>query len=177
MSSQDRSNPGSNDHEKASNTCSRATLTSFAADKDQSRVHLYRVPAGGIQPQVALHDNGILHLVYYQVTRTTEICSMRAPKMVVRPSHPLCRLIVAAVRSRRGRSAARKSRSGKAAGCMSPGTLRPTQARSTLIPENLAHRCFTYASTIRETHSRQRGRSNPASGEGKTKRNTFIPRK
>src|SRR5262245_31650524 len=42
-----------------------ATL-SFAADKDtHDRIRLYRIPNGGIQPQVALDEKGTLHLVYY----------------------------------------------------------------------------------------------------------------
>jgi len=43
-----------------------AALRSFAAEKSPSegkRIHLERVP--GIQPQVALDDRGVLHLVYY----------------------------------------------------------------------------------------------------------------
>lgn len=43
-----------------------ATLTSFAADKGTpGRIRFYRVPNGGIQPQVALDARGTLHLVYY----------------------------------------------------------------------------------------------------------------
>jgi len=42
-----------------------AALTGFAAGTDNSRIHLHRVPDGGIQPQVALDEKGILHLVYY----------------------------------------------------------------------------------------------------------------
>src|SRR5262249_1442336 len=41
-----------------------ATL-SLAADKDtHGSVRFYRVPNGGIQPQVAFDDSGTLHLVY-----------------------------------------------------------------------------------------------------------------
>ncbi|HWB84396.1 MAG TPA: sialidase family protein [Bryobacteraceae bacterium] len=43
-----------------------ATLTSFAAGRDtRDRIRLYRIPNGGIQPQLALDDRGTLHLVYY----------------------------------------------------------------------------------------------------------------
>jgi hypothetical protein len=45
-----------------------ATLTGFsaeAAEDGDGRVRLCRVPNAGIQPQVALDDKGILHLVYY----------------------------------------------------------------------------------------------------------------
>jgi hypothetical protein len=43
-----------------------AALSSFAQDQNkQSRVHIYRVPNGGIQPQVAVDDMGTLHIVYY----------------------------------------------------------------------------------------------------------------
>jgi hypothetical protein len=42
-----------------------AAFSSFGAEKDTDRVRLYRVPNGGIQPQVALDDRGTLHLVYY----------------------------------------------------------------------------------------------------------------
>src|SRR6516165_2007709 len=43
-----------------------ATLTGFGAEKDtQGRVRIYRVPNGGIQPQVALDGGRTLHLVYY----------------------------------------------------------------------------------------------------------------
>jgi hypothetical protein len=43
-----------------------ATLTGFAAENEtQDRIRVYRVPNGGIQPQVALDDKGTLHLVYY----------------------------------------------------------------------------------------------------------------
>jgi hypothetical protein len=42
-----------------------ATL-GFGADKDtQGRIRFYRIPNGGIQPQVALDEKGTLHLVYY----------------------------------------------------------------------------------------------------------------
>jgi hypothetical protein len=41
-------------------------LSSLAAEKDShGRVLFCRVPAGGIQPQMALDDGGVLHLVYY----------------------------------------------------------------------------------------------------------------
>jgi hypothetical protein len=44
-----------------------ATLTSFAAETDtQDGVRCYRVPNGGIQPQMAIDDRGILYLVYSQ---------------------------------------------------------------------------------------------------------------
>ena len=43
-----------------------ATLAGFAQGKDStSPVRLYRVPTGGIQPQIALGRNGTLHLLYY----------------------------------------------------------------------------------------------------------------
>jgi hypothetical protein len=43
-----------------------AALSSFAQDQNtQSRVRVYRVPNGGIQPQVAVDDMGTLHMVYY----------------------------------------------------------------------------------------------------------------
>src|SRR5215469_4532056 len=42
-----------------------AAFSSFGAEKDTDRVRLYRVPNGGIQPQLALDDRGTLHLVYY----------------------------------------------------------------------------------------------------------------
>jgi hypothetical protein len=43
-----------------------ASLTSFAEKQDsQSGIRIYRVPSGGIQPQVAVDDMGTLHLVYY----------------------------------------------------------------------------------------------------------------
>ena len=43
-----------------------ATITAFGVEKDtRSRVRLYRVPNGGIQPLAALVDRGTLHLVYY----------------------------------------------------------------------------------------------------------------
>ena len=43
-----------------------AALTSFAEQQDsQRRLRMYRVPNGGIQPQVAVDDIGTLHLVYY----------------------------------------------------------------------------------------------------------------
>jgi hypothetical protein len=41
-------------------------LASFGSEKETlTRVRCYRVPHGGIQPQVALDDRGILHLIYY----------------------------------------------------------------------------------------------------------------
>ena len=43
-----------------------ATIAAFGTEKDtRSRVRLYRLPNGGIQPQAALDDRGALHLVYY----------------------------------------------------------------------------------------------------------------
>ncbi len=43
-----------------------AAFTGFAAGKStRGRIHLHRVPDGGIQPQVALDERGTLHLVYY----------------------------------------------------------------------------------------------------------------
>jgi hypothetical protein len=43
-----------------------ATATSFAAEKDrQGPIGFYRVPNGGIQPQVAVDERSTLHLVYY----------------------------------------------------------------------------------------------------------------
>ena len=45
-----------------------AALTSFAAEKSPTageRIRLQRVPEAGIQPQVAIDERGILHLVYY----------------------------------------------------------------------------------------------------------------
>src|SRR5262245_52610457 len=43
-----------------------AAFTGFAAEKDRSgRVHFYRIPHGGIQPQVAIDQGGTLHLLYY----------------------------------------------------------------------------------------------------------------
>lgn len=48
-------------------TCA-AALTSFAAEKkveSGDRVRLHRVPEGGLQPQLALDDRGILHMIYY----------------------------------------------------------------------------------------------------------------
>src|SRR5215469_11546359 len=43
-----------------------AALNIFAQDQNtQSRVRIYRVPNGGIQPQVAVDDMGTLHIVYY----------------------------------------------------------------------------------------------------------------
>ena len=43
-----------------------AALTSCAEKQDsQSGIRIYRVPNGGIQPQVAVDDRGTVHLVYY----------------------------------------------------------------------------------------------------------------
>ena len=45
-----------------------ATVTGFsaqAAEEGQGRIRLYRVPNNAIQPQVALDDSDVLHLVYY----------------------------------------------------------------------------------------------------------------
>jgi hypothetical protein len=42
-----------------------AGFSSLGAERGTDRVQLYRVPNGGIQPQVALDDTGALHLVYY----------------------------------------------------------------------------------------------------------------
>jgi hypothetical protein len=42
-----------------------ATLSSFAAEDTEDRIRRFRVPNGGIQPQVALDASGTLHLVYY----------------------------------------------------------------------------------------------------------------
>src|SRR5882724_7092599 len=43
-----------------------AALAGFGAEKESSgRIRFHRVPDGGIQPQVAIDERGILHLVYY----------------------------------------------------------------------------------------------------------------
>jgi len=43
-----------------------ATVTGYAAEKETAeRVRLYRVPNGGIQPQVVIDGRGTVHLVYY----------------------------------------------------------------------------------------------------------------
>ena len=43
-----------------------AALTGFAAKKEASgRIRFCRVPQGGIQPQLAVDEEGTLHLVYY----------------------------------------------------------------------------------------------------------------
>src|SRR5262252_7014614 len=43
-----------------------ATLTSVASEKKtDGRIRFCRVPNGGFQPQVALDDKDVLHLVYY----------------------------------------------------------------------------------------------------------------
>ncbi|HUS07663.1 MAG TPA: hypothetical protein VMZ52_15260 [Bryobacteraceae bacterium] len=46
-----------------------AALTGWAAENKTAaddRVHLLRVPGGGLQPQVAVDERGTLHLVYYE---------------------------------------------------------------------------------------------------------------
>src|SRR5712692_2605547 len=44
-----------------------ATLTAWAADSKNSndRVRLLRLPEGGLQPQTAVDDRGVLHVVYF----------------------------------------------------------------------------------------------------------------
>src|SRR5260370_16804615 len=48
-------------------TCA-ASLTSLSAEKTSNgaeRIRLLRVPESGLQPQMAIDERGILHLVYY----------------------------------------------------------------------------------------------------------------
>src|SRR5258706_12435782 len=48
-------------------TCA-ASLTGWSAEKTSSvaeHIRLLRVPESGLQPQVAMDERGILHLVYY----------------------------------------------------------------------------------------------------------------
>src|SRR5262249_1162783 len=41
-------------------------LTTWGAEKDATdRIRVHRVPGGGLQPQVAIDDQGILHLIYF----------------------------------------------------------------------------------------------------------------
>ena len=43
-----------------------AAFTTLGAEENSANpIRLYRVPKGGIKPQVALDENGTLHLVYY----------------------------------------------------------------------------------------------------------------
>ena len=48
-------------------TCA-ASLSGLSAEKPSSvaeRIRLLRVPEGGLQPQMAIDERGLLHLVYY----------------------------------------------------------------------------------------------------------------
>src|SRR5260370_27912149 len=48
-------------------TCA-ASLTRLSAEKTSNgaeRIRLLRVPEGGLQPQMAIDERGLLHLVYY----------------------------------------------------------------------------------------------------------------
>jgi hypothetical protein len=68
-----------------------ATL-SFAADTDtHDRIRFYRVPNGGIQPQVAIDDKGMLHLVYYTGDAHHGDLFYAALKTAESPSRPLVR--------------------------------------------------------------------------------------
>jgi hypothetical protein len=50
---------------KAALACATA-LTTWAAEESDDRINVFRAPAGGLQPQVAIDDEGALHLIYYK---------------------------------------------------------------------------------------------------------------